>query len=392
MPLTTHLLCHLWDLEDEGIDPALDRIQGDLGAQGLTVPVTHPGLEQLRSHDGVRPRWFRSAGGLQFQPDLSAYRSTRARPLVAEWLKKRNPLAKVSEACRDRGLTLHAWLDCCDSAAMVAANPALATKDAFGEPSARWMCPRNPDVCEYLRALVGETVRMYGCTAIELDAWLAPHFAGPPPPTVLGFSPDAVTALLLCLCFCESCRQATARDGIDIAAAERAARLDLERTLHTGGDERRASLDDYLGTHQAIRNLLDWRREGIARLVRDLRHEAGSATVRVVLPPPATADLTLLRQVGPAGGGVCVPLEHADEGLTRTAVRLGAETAPGADRTWLAVDARTPPVRDAADLVRNLNLAAELGAAGAHVMNYGMIAPSRLPWVKQAIRYARRNA
>ncbi len=56
------------------------------------------------------------------------------------------------------------------------------------------------------------------------------------------------------------------------------------------------------------------------------------------------------------------------------------------------MDARTPPIADSAALVRLLGVLAERGVAGVHLFNYGLIAPARLGWIKQAIRYAHREA
>src|SRR5690606_2405053 len=65
----TNLSSYLWDLVDEGIDEALDRIQGQTGVTGLAVDVHCPPVQQIRPHAGVAPRTFRTHGGAQFQPD-----------------------------------------------------------------------------------------------------------------------------------------------------------------------------------------------------------------------------------------------------------------------------------------------------------------------------------
>src|SRR5262249_48576048 len=93
------MCCNLWDLVDEGIDTVLDRLKGEAGITGISVPLSCPVDTYFRPHQGVSPRRFRTRGGVQFQPHSQTYASTRLRPIVAEWLRKTNPLTQVAEAC-----------------------------------------------------------------------------------------------------------------------------------------------------------------------------------------------------------------------------------------------------------------------------------------------------
>ena len=82
----TNLWCYLWDLVDEGIDPVLDRLQGEAGATGVSVATCYHSVDQLRPHPGISPRTFRSAGGAQFQPASDRYAATRIRLSVPQVL------------------------------------------------------------------------------------------------------------------------------------------------------------------------------------------------------------------------------------------------------------------------------------------------------------------
>ena len=203
-----NLWCYLWDLVDEGIDQVLDRLKGEAGATGISVATCYHSIDQLRCHPGVSPRTFRSAGGAQFQPDASSYEGTRIRPVVATWLGKRNPLAALADACQKRGLKLRGWTVCCHSSLGVARHPTCAVKDVFGDPNPTWLCPVNPDVREYLRAMVDDLTRNYAFDAIELER---PSFDANPHAHAhhkIGFELGDVGRWLYHLCFCESCRQA----------------------------------------------------------------------------------------------------------------------------------------------------------------------------------------
>jgi hypothetical protein len=166
----THVSCHLWDFAAEGIDAVLDRLRGEAGAVGVSVTVCSPRVALFRPHAGVSPRTFRSEGGLQFQPDKSAYGDTRMKPVVAEWLRKVNPLAAVAETCARLGLVLRGRVVCGHSEALVSRFDTAAVKDVFGDIHPAWLCPSNPDVREYLRAVVADLSKSYPFDTLEVAA------------------------------------------------------------------------------------------------------------------------------------------------------------------------------------------------------------------------------
>jgi len=391
MALDANIWCYLWDLEDEGMDRALDVIQGELGATGISVAAVYHSVDELRPHDGVSPRRFRSAGGLQFQPHGSRYCGTRARPVVAEWLRSRNPLERLAESCAGRGLALRAWVVCCHGSATVARNPALATKDVFGAASETWLCPLNPDVQEYLRALIEDLTHGYRLAGVELEACGFPGAYHTHRHEKMGVAPGAVGRLLLSLCLCESCRQAAAKDGIDAAAVERAARVDLEAILRSGGPEREAApIEAYLAEREPLREFLAWRGRRVAALIGEVRKAcAGTLTAMRSGDPLMTGAET--SQVAARCDGLIAQAYGADEAaLERIAKQAAAETG-AANRVTVGLNACAGYARDAASLVRNVGRAAGLGVGGVSFYNYGIIPPARLAWVQQAIRYGRRQ-
>jgi hypothetical protein len=395
MPFNANIWCYLWDLEAEGIDRALDVIQGELGATGLSVAAVYHSVDELRPHDGVSPRWFRSAGGLHFQPDAARYRGTRARPAVAEWLKTRNPLERLSAACEKRGLALRAWVVCCHSSAMAARNPALATKDVFGASSETWLCPLNPDVQEYLRAVVEDLTHTYRVAAVELEACGFPGGYHTHKHEKIGFAPGPVGRLLLALCVCESCRQLAARDGIDVAAVERSATVDLEEILRNGAEPDRrepgGGVGKYLTKRKPLEAFITWRSGRVAALVGQLRTACSGGLMALRSGEPLMTGAGP-RQVAAQCDGLIAQAYRADEDALERIAKQTAEETGSPGRVILGLDACPGFAKDAASLVRNVGRAAALGVAGVNFYNYGMIPPARLDWVKQAIRYGRREA
>jgi len=71
--------------------------------------------------------------------------------------------------------------------------------------------------------------------------------------------------------------------------------------------------------------------------------------------------------------------------------RLFQESNPGDRVMEIGLNATHPSTPDGPTLVRNLTRAADLGIPSANVYNYGLLSPTRLNWVHQAIRSARRS-
>jgi hypothetical protein len=268
--------CNLWDLVDEGIDEVLDRLKGEAGITGISMPLVCPPVDDLRIHKGISPRTFRSRGGAQFQPHAEFYANTRLKPVVAEWLKKSNPLPAVAEACAKRGLSLRGEVNCCHSPVMVEKFPFAAVKDVFGEASPTHLCPINPDVMQYAGGLISDLQQSYGLAEVRIQSWgwrfstTGERFGVAPmviidAPTEGDASRPAENAMdivhhLIKTCFCESCRQRADAAGINGSVLERVVQRGLEQLFTSGETEESvvefcSKLDEF-EAYQKLQNLV----------------------------------------------------------------------------------------------------------------------------------------
>jgi len=386
----TNLYCYLWDLVDEGIEPVLDRLKGEAGVTGISIAVHHPGVDQLRPHTVASPRRFRSAGGAQFQPDTARYRSTRMRPVVAEWLHKRNPLKAVADACVQRGLTLRAWVVGCQGAVVAARFETSRVKDVLDQPNPAWLCPINLDVREYLAAMIEDLSENYPFDAIELERAAFPTDLESSHPGKIGFACGETGDWLRGLCFCESCRQLATRDGIDVTAAANVAREHLERLLATG-EPLTLPVAEFAAENPALSGYVDWRCKQITSLVRIVK-----SSCRCPMVIHRSGDrfwaATEFPEIATHCDALLVKCHETDARSMTQRVRSAAEDAGSIERVELSLSACTPPCPDSATLVANMKQAAELGVRSVGVSNYGLIPMSRLEWIRQASRYARREA
>jgi len=388
----TSIQCYLWDLHDEGIDDVLDRLKGEAGVTGISIPILHPGIDQLRPHNGVSPRRFRSTGGAQFQPDTNRYRSTRMRPVVADWLakSKRNPLKAIADACKERGLNLRGQVVCCDSPIMAARYETSCVKDVFDQQNPTRLCPINLDVREYLASLAEDLSENYPFDAIELDQIAFPADIQSAYPGTLGFVCGETGGWLRSLCFCESCRQLAERDGIDVAGAAETARKHLEYVLTTG-EPLTQPIAEFATEHPAVQSFVDWRCQLITSLMQTVKR---SCRCRLVIHRNGNPlwSATVFSDIAIHCDALLEECDDMDNSVITQRIQSASQNAGGIERVELGLSACTPPCPDSAAIVRSVKHAMDYGIRSISIANYGLIPLSRLACIRQATRYAQREA
>lgn len=362
---------HLFDLLEEGVETVLDRLQGQAGLTGIIVPLLIPTESVLRPHADVSPHRLTVRGGLQFQPNAERYAASRLRPVVAEWLRKRDPLAEVLETCERRGLSVEGEIICCVNDVLAERHPGCAVKDVFGEQDDRRLCPANLDTREFLCGLVEDAMDGRGLTALRLLELRYPEL----PPSSRGFFPvlsgtSDVIPRLQAMCFCESCRQLAARDGVNVNRAAAGVRSELERAFESG-EAPEADWETYIRHAGAVAEYVAWQANQAPSLLPRLREACRCPKL-------------LMRNGGDDLSGVRSHLSGVIEPL---GIGAGVRTAglPVAGE----LDVNEKP--DSAALVRETSQAVENGVTRVNFGDYRVTPLGRLDWIKQAVRKAQRD-
>ncbi len=363
--------CDPWDLVDEGIDAVLDRLAGEVGVDGLVVSVLTGSVCVFRAHDGVSPRTFRCPPAAHFQPASKCYASSRLRPPTAGWIKSGNPLERVAAACEKRGLALSEHVVACDNATIVDRHGFAACEDAFGDASPARLCPTNPDVRAYLCGLVEDLSTNY---AIEAVILIEADFGRP-----AGFHPGRLNPARSgwessVMCFCPSCRQAAAEQDVEAGPiAHHAAAL----ASAADGEVGDADVSAY----------------------RRFRSSVVAATVKAIRRHCQCALDVHFPDLDPHRG---VSVEHIAEFVSGWWAPESCETTRQAladaigSRARIGVCAVVGAGRElpgaSADVVRNTSDLVVAGHRNVVFESYGATPLDRLEWVRQAIRFARREA
>ena len=394
------MVCHLWDLLEEGVDATLDRVQGELGLTGITVPVVCPPMTLLRCRPDPAPRVFRTRGGVFFPPQENCYAATRCKPVPSTWIKGRNPLAKAAETCRKRDLAFRVSICTSLAGRIIDRHPEAAAKTAHGDAFADRLCLVNPDVQALIVGLCNDLAANYDPEAIELTEFhtgrIAPGSLGYDEPFDLG--PGGRS--LLALCFCESCRQLGGDGQTSPDAAVRSAQVRLTQIMDTG---RSLALSpaDLLAEDPAIRAHADRQWHALANLAKTAATEA-ERDIIVRHCENTIVTRNGVHPLAPNGGHNCVmPLAYwlrqpDDTAIARVAETALRQAAPGW-RYELVMGAGPGPLAadtpgSAPALVRALSTAADAGVTHVTLESYGQLPGASLTAVKQAIRFARRTS
>lgn len=387
--LRTLISAFPWDLLDEGLDTCLDRIQGELGAGGLSVWAAVAPQHHLRAR-AVDPRVFRTRGGLCFAPRAECCEATRIKPAGADFLRGRNPLEKIVDGCSKRDLHLRVKIATSTIGRVAERNPETACKSVFGDTSQAYLCLANPDVQSFFCGLIKDIHTSYGLGDIALTdfriAWwdaIDTRLSG-----ALRLSGSART--LLAMCFCESCQQKAGDAGVDVSSVMRSVRVILQRQVESEA-EHTLSIAALLSDNEALAAYCRWRRDELSAFCRRITAgcdvqptlfrtftEGGDGRSEVMEPAWAKCATSIAGVVSEIG---------RQDSLESSLVADVPKNELGLTYPYMSGGARL----EGAELVKLMSRAVESGFAGIEIGHFGGLTEQDMTAVKQAIRYARRG-
>jgi len=328
-------------------------------------------------------------------------------PAVSDLARERDVLGETCRAAEARDLAVHAWTVFLH-ADRPGEYPSCAPQNAFGDLSGGELCPANPDVRAYVRALAADVSR-YEVKTILAESL---HYHG----LEHGYhheryliSLDPLTRFLLGLCFCTHCRAAAHDHGVDAARVHAVVRGELDRALAEGG----ASGPAGVPTRATLAGIadgelvgyLDARTDTVSSLVAEaaevveargrrlvfLDHAGaikGYATGRPTGGPAAEISWLLgieIAEVARSCHGFEVIGYVADP--SRLALEIEAYRAMIGAATPLAVCLRPSPpdCENSANLAEKVSLVRSLGVERADFYHYGFLRLGTLDWIRTAL-------
>lgn len=404
------MLAFATDLHDEGLDAVLGNVQERAGIDGLTLAVAYHDARDIFPHNPLHKVRYLEGGAVFFRPDESRYEGLQIRPRVAELAQAVDPLGDLCAAAGERGMGVNAWVVFLHGDRLGFAHPECCTQNAFGDRYLTDLCPSNPEVRAYARALASDVAR-YGISTILAESL---HFHG----LTHGYHHEryfeelgTVGTYLLGLCFCAHCLAAAHRAGVDAEMVHRFVRDELERRFAGDGSsddsvELTRDLLAAFGGGQLL-GYLDARVETVTSLVAEVSAAVDGGTSVAFLDlsgaekgfatgqPVGDAAPTIGWQVGVDAAslaGACDIVEATGYAADpdRLSADLNAYRSLLTDPSQLGLMLRPmpPDCRSAENLAAKIALARERGLKRVDFYHYGFCRLRSLDWVRQSLTSA----
>lgn len=383
------------DFEGVDLEPTLVQL-ADLGMDGLSLGLIQPAVRAIRRTATGGPRVNYQSAGFHFQPDARAYASARIKPVAAKWLRQRNPVERIARIASEQNLRVDARIDLTDLSDVLERVPFAGSVNIFGEPLGTGLCFSNPDSIALMNAIFEDVCKNYPIGRIELTGFGFPDrlTSGEANCSLIC---NALESHLLSLCFCPSCRDRASRAGVHVERALSAVQngLDAQFRLEPPFD---LAVDMFLQRNPDVAAFEEVRRQTTRALIANLREQS-----RVRLAWRASRDETEWNaaEIGEQFDSIIVCGDtppSIDRGeaphVSMTAVLEGARwdqyrRPPG--RIEIALRPTPPFHVDSQSLIRHVKSLSDAGHTTLHFGPMGELPAACLEWVRQAIRYAKRE-
>ena len=391
------------DLLGEGYDVVLDNLQQRAGLSGVSLSATYHDARDVFAHN---PKYhvYRHEGDVAwFAPDAGRYESGLAPPMAAASAGA-DVLSELCMRAGRRGMSVDAWTIFLHNSRLATANPDCATRNVYGDPYLSDLCPANPRVRSYCRALAADIARYPVQRLIAESLHYRPLEHGEHHERYLiDLPPEART--LLSLCFCAHCRAAGLQAGVAVdglAAAVRDAldpvwrgQLSASSTAALLGQNARLELAAYVEVRMAV----------VASLVAEVHQAMAGSGVRLSFVDHAgamshvmrgtSADDDVAESSRKLGIHIAAVAAACDEiavlGYVDTTPRLQAVLARysqllGPQYTFsVALRPLVPDCHDEEDLSAKIAAALAASATGIDFYHYAMMPLNRLDWIRRAL-------
>ena len=402
--MDTSMLAFATDLQDEGLDTVLGNVKERAGLGGLTLAASYHDARDIFPHNPVSKVRYLEGGAVFFRPDEPRYEGLRLRPYVARLARTTDPLEDLCVAAGEWGMDANAWVVFMHSDRLGFEHPDCATQNAFGDSYFTDLCPSNPEVRGYARALASD-VASYDVSTIFAESL---HFHG----LEHGYHHEryfeeigAVGNYLLGLCFCFHCLDAATRSGVDAELVHRSVRDQLERRLsgaYESSEEVSCENLANFGGEQLL-GYIEARTRTVTSLAAEVSAAVADEGARFVFldlsgaekgfatgHPTGEAAPTIGWKSGvdaAALAEVCDSVEVTGYAADAGRLRFDLDAYRGllAFRPGLLLRPMPPDCRSADNLAEKVDVASERGLERLDFYHYGFCRLRSLDWIRESL-------
>jgi hypothetical protein len=386
-----------WDILDSGIDATVGRASEEWGLNALSLTPSYHSAKFLLPRRRSEKVFLSGGSAIYFRPDESLYQDTNLRPVVTSREHLLDVLDETAAALHRRGMTLRSWTVGLHNSRIGDAFPEAVERNVFGDLYPWALCPANPNVREYLVALVRDIAVNHAVDAIDLESTGYHGLYHGHHHELIGITWGQVDEFLMGLCFCDHCLQRATDAGINGTALQGRVAAFLEDRFRT------ESLlpADQPGFNGPATLMLDWpelhafvrmRLDTVTSLVAEVR-ERSLAGTEATLALTASTFHRGSEHAWLEGMDIAALGRTADEiiGLAYfqdpRAVAAELQFATGLvgdpSRVVAGMSILAQGTTSGANLVEKVNVARALGIHKFSFYNFGFVSEARLAWLGQ---------
>lgn len=370
-----------WDLIDEGVETVADRLNR-IGIGEMNLATNYHHVQAFLPHNPERRTIFARASSY-FQPG-DGY--GRLAPIPYEEMGEDDWLATIDDALAATDLSLNSWTIGCHNSRLGLRHPDATLRTPHGDSLAFGLCPSNPDVQEFLLALLADLDERADFERIELESFDYFHGRG------FGWHHDKFHAelgrlgeFLFGLCFCDHCRANAANAGVDAEAA-REVSVDAIDALAGGTLPTEFDLAGWFRAHPEVAAYAAVRKDTLADLFAKFR-----VTVDVELGYYVglldVADTWMhgadLSKLAPHLDYFTVAAYESSPEDVLEEIQTARDLAPDAE-LHAGILPGHPAVHDPETVAGIVDAIADAGVPRVSFYNYGLLPERNLDWIANA--------
>jgi hypothetical protein len=387
--LSKGMFLYPWDVSQEGAREVVRSLQ-TIGCNAAVVTSSY--------HQGrffhPRSQTFRRLphSGIFFQPDLTRYKLLR--PMVHAELSSQNILAEIKNECEQEGLSFQTWWVGLHNSTLGQMHPDHCVRNVWGDRYTYSLCPSQPEVQHYAKALFADTLEQVQPERIlvEATAFLPMQHGEHHEVSLLRWGESL--QWLLSLCFCDACEERANRQGVDVKALKdlvaRLVKQMIEADLaHVPAETREIAF--LLLEFPELYQYQLTRMQTVGELWHELKEIALEHQVKMDGFPSSTPfpvnqsyleGISLRTAIAELDR--VIPLAYGDSvDAVRYALHAIRLAAPEAS-LGVALSLHHTQIQSAAELGMRVRTAVEAGVESIIYYNYGLLNQRRLDWIAEA--------
>lgn len=406
--MDSSLLVFPTDLVDEGIEAVLTTAGSECGATGVVLAAAYHDARDIFPHNPSRLVYFHEPGAIFFEPDEALYRGLPFVPLRSRLFDGRDLVRELVASSRQREMEPAAWVVLLHTDRGRELEP-FSPRNAFGDPYLTHLCPSNPHVRAYARALLTD-VAATGVDKILLESF---HFQ----PFPHGYhherafvAVDPTTSFLLSLCFCLSCTDRASAAGVGVDRLRGDVSRHIREGLATPSFAQLNNAEIRGIADGAMSGYLDSRMQTVTSLAAELVEAVDNTNADLsIVPidpsgaiqgyaggrpdgPPACAISWQLgvdvNELAAITGGLEAMSYATDPARIRFDLEAYLDAIPTDTRLGTIMRPMPPDCETADNLAEKVSIARQLGLRSVDFYHYGLASRESLARIKPALEEA----